>query len=209
MTDFLSEPHPTQELYQKALAEAAAMDAAQADYFALNQGEYGTHLRHTAVLDCVEGLDGNVLDLGCGTGLFLDKMIEQGIRPKYYLGMDGMPERHDPVSERLARHGVQGRFQEKPWNARFEDVMMPYVDAVLFVGMMGYWGYHSQRHVVSIHNKLKRVSKHGCVTFPMIYDPNSMGDSYLRRWEVNDVKDLLQLGTDNIKIIEREFVIYW
>ncbi len=54
--------------------------------------------------------------------------------------------------------------------------MMPYVDAALFVGMMGYWGYHTQRHVVSIHNKLKRVSKHGCMTFPMIYDANSMGE---------------------------------
>ena len=205
----MSEPHPTQELYQKALAEAAAMDADQADYYALNQGEYGTNLRHAAVLEKVEGLTGNVMDLGCGTGLFLDKMIEAGIRPEYYLGMDGMAERHVPVNERLAKHGVQGRFQHKPWDIRFEDVMMPYVDAALFVGMMGYWGYHTQRHVVSMHNKLKRVSKHGCMTFPMIYDANSMGDSYLRRWEVNDVKDLLLLGTDNIKILEREFVIYW
>ncbi len=90
----MSERHPTQDLYAKALAEAAAMDADQADYFALNQGEYGTNLRHAAAaLERVEGLTGNVLDLGCGTGLFLDKMIEQGIRPEYYLGMDGMAER--------------------------------------------------------------------------------------------------------------------
>jgi SAM-dependent methyltransferase len=204
----MSEVHPVEAHYRNRLTEAEGQDG-QGDYLALDQGEYGTALRHSAVLECVEGLSGNVLDLGCGTGLFLDKLIERGMRPEYYLGMDGMPERHAPVNERLARHGVAGRFQHKPWDIRFEDVMMPYVDAALFVGMMGYWGYHTQRHVVSMHNKLKRVSKHGCMTFPMIYDANSMGDSYLRRWEVNDVKDLLLLNSDNIKILERELVIYW
>ena len=179
----MTELHPVEAHYRNRLKEAEGQDG-QDDYLALDQGEYGTALRHAAVLDVVKGLDGNVLDLGCGTGMILDGIVARGLRPAYYLGMDGLADRRQPVLDRLQRYGIEGRFQHTPMAIRFEDVMMPYVDAVLFVGVMGYWGYHSQRHVRSIHDKLRRIGKHGCITFPMIYDANSMGDSYLRRWAV-------------------------
>lgn len=201
--------HPVEALYRRRFEEARSLDAKEADYHALEQGEYGTELRHEAVLDHVSGLDGRVLDLGCGTGLLVEKMVARGLKPTSYLGIDGMPEREAPLLARLTRLGVNGRFQLKPMDVRFEDITLPVADAALFVGLMGFWGYHTQRHVGSIYRKLRCTAAHGCITFPMIWHPQHMGGGYYRRWEPTDVQDLLGLKSKNLILLEREFVVAW
>ena len=201
--------HPVEQLYAARLAEAAALPSKEADYHALEQGEYGTNLRHKAVLDCTPGLGGKVLDLGCGTGLLLDKMAERGKKPTRYYGVDAMQERCEPLMARLTALGINGTFTAKPWDIRFEDMQFPHMDAALLVGVMGFWGYHTQRHVRSIHRFMTRKASHGCITFPMIWHPEQMGDLYLRRWDVDDVKDLLYLSNNQVVVLEREFIVWW
>lgn len=198
-----------EELYKRRLEEARSLDPVEADYHALEQGVYGTDIRHRAVLEAVP-LGGSVLDLGCGTGLILDKIAGAGVKPQTYVGVDGMVERQPAVLERLARYGIPGEFRHKPMDIRFEDTTgLPYVTTVLFVGIMGFSGYHTQRHVSSIHSFLTGISLHGCITFPMIWHANQMGDLYLRRWDVTDVQDLLGLDQKDIFVLEREFLIRW
>ena len=69
--------------------------------------------------------------------------------------------------------------------------------------------YHTQRDVRSMYSTLRVAGHHGCMTFPMIWDSQQMGDLYLRRWDVTDVQDLLRLKDADIVVLEREFVIYW
>ena len=203
--------HPVEQHYRQRMREAAELaDPSEVDYHAIDQGRYGTTLRHRAVLDAVRGIDGgHVLDLGCGTGLLLDAMIERGDRPSWYIGVDGIAERQFMVRQRLVKHDVKGTFIWKEMSKRFEDVSFPYVDVVLCVGVMGYWGYHTQRHVKSMFAKMERLGDHGAMTFPMIYGPNNMSGDYYRRWDVSDVTDLLKIPENQVVILEREVVIYW
>ena len=201
--------HPTELHYDARLAEAASLHPSEADYHALDQSEYGTKLRHEAVVNNVPKLDGHVLDLGCGTGLILEKMIEKGKKPAYYHGVDGMPEREKPLYARLQRLGVRGVFEHKPWDESFEELPLPRCDAALFVGVMGYCGYHTNRSAKAIRNQMMRAAVHGAITFPMIWGPSEMGGGYLRRWDPTDILDLYGPLTNNIVTLEREFVIYW
>ena len=200
--------HPVEELFTRRLAETKNAENA-ADYAALEQGEYATKLRHDAVMDNVVGLDHEVLDLGCGTGLFLDKLIERGVKPQKYDGYDGITLRAGPFSERLQKHGVKGGFHYKPMSASFESVSYGFYDAVVCIGVMGYWGYHTQEQVRSLHAKMRHVGDHGAMTFPMIWHPEAMGDGHIRRWVPSDIQDVLNVSQANTVVLEREFVIFW
>ena len=201
--------HPVQALYDLRAREARDLPAEEADYHALEQGEYGTNLRHAAVIKHTRGLSGRVLDLGCGTGLLLDKMSRANIKPAQYFGVDSSEDRREPLTTRFEKLGIDGRFLGKPWDMRFEDMELPSMDCALLVGVMGFWGYHTQRHVKSIHGYMHQKASHGCITFPMIWDSQQMGDLYLRRWEPTDVLDLLGLKSSSCITLEREFLIVW
>ena len=201
--------HPVEQFYEMRRAEAAAtQDPREADYLALSQGEYGTRLRHSAVLDVVKNLDCHVIDLGCGTGLILDAMVERGVKPLLYQGYDGMADLATHVLARLSKHRVEGEFHLKPMETRFEDLSYSLVDAALLVGVMGFHGYHTLLQARSIYQKMERTAQHGAITFPMIYD-NEMGGPGYRRFDIDEVQSALHLPEKNIVKLEREFVIYW
>lgn len=201
--------HPTQALYEKRFEEAKALDKGEADYHALEQGKFGTDIRHAAVLKHVKGLNGSIVDLGCGTGLLLQAMAEAKVKPGHYMGVDSQPERKAPLMERLAALGIPGEFMLKGWEVPFEVLDLPRSSACLMVGVMGFWGYHTQRHVKSAFDFMTKVGRHGCITFPMIWDSQQMGDLYLRRWATTDVQDLLNLPDEQVVALEREFLIWW
>jgi len=201
--------HPVEQFYEMRRAEAAAtQDPREADYLALSQGEYGTRLRHSAVLDVVKNLDCHVIDLGCGTGLILDAMVERGVKPLLYHGYDGMADLATHVLARLSKHRVEGEFHLKPMETRFEDLSYRYCDAALLVGVMGFHGYHTLIQARSIYDKMLRISEHGAITFPMVYDTEMGGQGY-RRFDLYEVQTWLELDTKNIVKLAREFVIYW
>lgn len=203
--------HPVEQHYRKRIAEAAEIGPEQFDYHGQDQGEYGTNLRHKAVVEVAERLDGSILELGCGTGLLIEEIVACGKKPEYYAGVDGILERKEPFEQRLKMHKIAGEFIHKPMDVPFETGGLPVgFSLVLCVGVCGYWGYHTVARVNVLYKAMRRMGRHGVMTFPMVYGPNGMGSENLRRWEVDEIVSVLcPARYSSVKKLEREFLIYW
>jgi SAM-dependent methyltransferase len=201
--------HPVEKFYRQRMEQAALDGSSENDYKALDQGPHGTGIRHAAVANNVKGLTGRIVDLGCGTGLFLEFLAKNHKKPAHYVGVDGFEERRVGVERRLIELEVPGAYINKPMGVPFEDLSYPDCDVMLMIGVMGFWGYHTERSVVRVYTMMRASSLHGCITFPKFYHPERMGVEYLRRWDMGDVIDLLALSQSNVVEMDREFCVVW
>jgi SAM-dependent methyltransferase len=192
------------------MLQAAAGKPEEADYLALSQGQYGTELRHKAVVRAMPANPGRVLDLGCGTGLLLERICHERGKPTYYHGVDGLHERKAAFMARATQFGVCSRFTVKPmqqpfWNRRY----VAYYDVVLLVGVMGFYGLHTHQHIGAMVHHMQHAGTHGVVTFPICYGHIVGGDENYMRWPLEDLQSHPKLIGKHCQILDREGVFSW
>ncbi|MEJ6846711.1 class I SAM-dependent methyltransferase [Sinorhizobium fredii] len=201
--------HPNEEHYRRHRREALEMGGDSLDFHGLDQGKESSIRRYALIADHVGGLEGKVLDLACGTAAMLDTFVDRGVRPELYVGVDGLEDHRPAVEARLGVHGIDGAFIYKPMEIRFEDKPRNGFDAAICTGLLGFWGYHSQRQVKSLYRYMRTSARHGCIMVPRIYAPDQMGDTHVRRWDVTDITDLLGLQPWNVFLLPKEFMVCW
>lgn len=206
--------HPVEQHYRDRREKAKEMPPEEKDWWALDQGKQSSLTRFKTIAESVRGLNGRVLDLACGTGAMLETFAELGKRPYCYIGVDGLQEHQKDVLERLDRLELPGMFLHKPMEVRFEDFDATppgggVYDAAICTGLLGFWGYHSQRQLKSLYTYMRSISRHGGIMVPMAWNHENLGDSYIRRWPLDDVTDLLQLSDEEVVQLPREFLIRW
>jgi SAM-dependent methyltransferase len=194
------------EAHYRDYRARALEGAGDPDYYGLTQGEYGTALRHDAVLSVMPPLHNcTVLDLGCGTGLFLEKLWKDGNLPELYIGVDQIEEYGFSIADRAKKFGVLHSFYHKPAQFPFERFWSAIsVDVVLAVGLVGFWGYHTYRQIRSLVRWMQSIAPISVITFPMIYD-DILGDPNLVRYDPEDM--VCWLGGGSCIKLEREFVL--
>lgn len=181
------------------------------DYAGLDQGPEGTILRHQAALDFVPLQGTSVLDLGCGTGLFLKYMAEHKIKPLFYHGVD-LLER-DMMGARLLACGIRGRFSTADLSKAWPKFQTGKFDTVLALGLMGPTPFHSYSSLQKLIWRMRKIGRHGIVTLPMMR-PEFLGCEYQAHFDYDDVALFLRdsVGGATIKQVRnspKELVIYW
>lgn len=198
------------EFYQ-GLMEKGADDP---DYAGLDQGPEGTRGRHRLALEFVSLAGKSVLDLGCGTGLFLTAMSKEGITPSRYLGTDLLAEREATVRERLLATGVSGNFLQMDLSEhRWSRLPVGRFDAVLALGLMGPEPFHTYASLRLLLENMRLAGDHGLVTIPMMR-PGFLGCEYQAHFAYRDVFNFLPSIPGYTKMTlhqntEKEMFIWW
>jgi 2-polyprenyl-3-methyl-5-hydroxy-6-metoxy-1,4-benzoquinol methylase len=176
-----------EEFYKDQMAGQASDEHAQ-DYDALDQGPKGTGMRHMAVRSLLGNFlaDAKLLDLGCGTGLLLKDLHEQGIPPAHYVGVDFLPERRPHVERRIAEFGVKGRFIQGDINDVLCWSSMELFDVVTMVGVMGPHPFTTITGAMNLIRVMKHRARKGIVSFPR-QRPGMLGVPYQAHFDPDDV----------------------
>jgi hypothetical protein len=180
----------------------------EADYLVLDQSRYGTGLRHDAVVHNLCGLGGVVVDLGCGTGLLLERIVQAEFRPTFHLGVDGLPEREVPLALRRQRLRIPGSFWFKPSEAPFWDLDVHGYTTAMAIGIAGYPGLDTGPAITRLVGWMRDAAHYGAISFPIIY-PDIAPSPYLTRWKADDLCSLPGLGGASMIKLEREVVVIW
>lgn len=181
------------------------------DYGMLLQSRYGTYLRHRCVLHHTKGVHkGDVLDLGCGTGLILDSMAGERIKPNSYVGVDMFPFVEPNMRKKAKAHGVKKcEFILKPEEVPFEELSLdgPFT-VVLCIGVVSSGRYTSLWRLRNLISFMQRYAPHGAVTMLRQYADAVWEEGWVR-FDGQDVADAVAKFGAKVLHTEREAIVIW
>lgn len=202
------------EAFYRKLYQDAEARGADPDYEGMDQGPEGTKARHDAALARLSKQMhmGTVLDLGCGTGLFVDALSEACVTPTFYTGVDLLPERRSAVRRRLQDAVIAGRFEDRDLTSGDLGPKGATFTVAVALGLMGPMPFHTMLSLLSLVRRMRECANHGLVTIPM-QRPEFLGCEYQTHFDMCDVDYILRReGYRDIKVEQntyKEMVIWW
>jgi hypothetical protein len=144
------------------------------DYEGQAQSEARTKERHRRASEVVRRHD-YLVDVGCGTGLFMDTLAKRGNFPDKYHGYDIFADVFPAVANRASKYGIALRMDIlSPSDDLAAELFGLKADSLVCTGLMGY-GDRSGRPgdfahpdgVQSIIKTFKQVANRGFVSMPL------------------------------------------
>lgn len=180
------------------------------DFAALAQSAEGTRLRHRQALRIVK--DGDVLlDVGCGTGLFLQMLAMEGRMISVYAGVDILKSAVDVARARASEMGVQSEFRVLEDETKLSAYVWqsPPSDSVVCLGVMGV-GQWRDRHAISdMARMLKKNAKRGCFNVPIAGEQFKPEEGFVRFTIALVGEMALQHGLTMVPFRSHEVMLFW
>lgn len=188
------------------------------DYAGMDQGPMGTKNRHMQAIEHLSHKmrDGAILDLGCGTGLFTDSLVEAKCLPNIYVGVDFLEERRSPSMARATSNGIVAAFYKSDimgyLASRIANNREKY-DVAVALGVVGPAPFSTYRELAGLIRSMKACAKAGLVTVPMQV-PHRLGIPEQAHFDLLDAMSYLNMVSDlpNLNIEQYnsyEFSIWW
>lgn len=198
----------SEEYYRKMLAD----NPDDPDYAALEQGPMSTARRHSLVAKHLDPTGRSILDLGCGTGLLMETLVENHTAPSRYVGVDFLPEREDAVLERARKLMVEAEFVAADVR-EFLMTTKEQFDLVVAPGLVGFFPFHSITLVLDLTMMMQGVGATGLITLPRPYD-GFLGCAHQAHFDVSDVAVMAShrhwVKQPHIDIYsDRELALWW
>lgn len=201
------------ELAKAQLDKVWVADGDDPDYAGLHQGEAGTKLRHSTVIELlaphlVPGYQ--LIDWGCGTALLLKSLADAGLHlPGSYIGVDFLEHRRSYVENRCIELGIgqvlfstASRMSELP----LFDTELPTITVA--IGIMGYPGLHTLRQIKTEIDEFRLTGLHGAITVPRQM-PERLGEAEMARYDPLDLQDALSKNRYKFAPVHTDTVVYW
>jgi SAM-dependent methyltransferase len=184
------------------------------DFDGLDQGKFSTNLRHEKALSVWKG--GSLLDIGCGTGLILEKLNPL---PDEYFGVDIIPDRVRYLTDRVLNlkmntFSISIIEKLKAFDGLYSYIEdHPDVDSIFIMGVVGYSCCNVKQDLEDLIEASTFKAPRGCITVP-VRTETFQGHDWLYafymddlEWIVSDLKS--QLRIIPTKTNNEEIAIIW
>jgi len=190
------------------------LKSTESDYDKLDQGEFSTNVRHEkAAAHIAQHNHKSILDIGCGTGLILDRIDAVEL----YHGIDIYSERLIELSKRVAAKNP-GEFKfnlarTENFDSFLNDVdgaTATYVyDYAIVMGPIGYSTISQEDDLQNLVEFLMEIASAGCITIPTKTDEWS-GHDWLIGFDRKFVENIAPgISVETTKQNGQEVILTW
>jgi len=216
------DPMDAEKFYRRKFEQGQKEGGAAPNFVGLDQGVQGTGQRYDFVISKLRHLlpNSHIVDLGCGTAMFLDYLCQKSFTIESYVGVDMIDDYKRYVDYAGAKNRLPTKFMHKPGAVPFEHDpdLNKYLSQnprslLIAIGVTGRMPYHTVRSLITLTMHYMRIVGHGVFTFPMSGDV-LLGWPTQAHFALCDVEDAFRsrhanTGAKFEKITEKEGAIVW